>query len=95
MLRCLKPLAPICTIEYVGALNRCSVDTLQSVASYSARAETALTYARESAEGAWRLKMHQAVRCQHVTLYLRRYIFLFLFVENKIPNKIFFFRRFH
>ena len=35
--------------------------------------------------------MHQAVRCQHVTLYLRRYIFLFLFVENKIPNKIYIF----
>ena len=34
--------------------------------------------------------MHQAVRCQHVALYLRRYIFLFLFVENKIPNDFFF-----
>ena len=35
--------------------------------------------------------MHQAVRWQHVTLYCGGIYFFFLFVENKIPNKIFFF----
>ena len=63
---------------------------MQSVASYSARAETALTHARESAAGAWRLKMHQAVRWQHVTLYCGGIYLFFLFVENKIPNNFFF-----
>ena len=35
--------------------------------------------------------MHQAVRCQHVTLYLRRYIFLFCLSRTKFQTKYIFF----